>query len=71
MRSCNGCRWMFEGTFGADKKFYCRALPPVMTVRTVGNDIVCEALYPFVPSVRCGQYERRWFGRVPKVKVTG
>lgn len=67
MKSCDGCKWVFLGYLGALKVPYCRARPPQMHIEKTPQGYLVEAIYPRLPGVRCGDYQRRRFGRIPEV----
>jgi len=68
MKSCDGCRWIYEDTFvGSNEKLsFCRAMPPQVQSEKVDDQIAVHSNYPLVPRIRCGLYQRRWFTRTPK-----
>lgn len=60
MKSCDGCRWLFDGHFFENPTRYCRAIPPLMEITKDGTNIGAVSLYPLAPGVRCGLFKRRW-----------
>jgi hypothetical protein len=65
MKSCDGCRYLFEGKFFENQARYCRARPPTMRITQDGQTVSAESVYPLAPGVRCGLFERRilWWRR--------
>jgi hypothetical protein len=61
MKTCEGCRYLFDGKISDLAVKFCRANPPTAVV--LRHDAVkteYQCWYPLMPTVRCGRFKRRW-----------
>ena len=67
MKTCEGCRFLFEDGIKNDKGttdiyLMCRGAPPSVVWFANAGDKggTLKSWYPQAPGIRCGQFKRDW-----------